>query len=97
MSNLSTSHPVQIAVLDNAFAVYFANLPVHPSVISKAKRIIDILGAFVGLGITLVLMTPIAIAILMDSPGPIFYSQIRYGLNGCPFHIWKFRSMTVGA
>ncbi len=97
MSNLSTSHPVPRPVLDNAFTVDFARLPVHPSVISKAKRIIDILGALFGLGITLILIIPIAIAIVMDNPGPIFYSQIRYGLNGRPFRIWKFRSMTIGA
>lgn len=97
MSNLSTSHSVQIPVLDNALTVDFARLPVHPSVISKAKRIIDILGAQLGLGITLILIIPIAIAIVMNNPGSIFYSQIRYGLNGCPFRIWKFRSMTIGA
>ena len=97
MSNLSTSHPVPRAVLDNAFTVDFARLPIHPSVISKPKRIIDILGALLGLGITLILIIPIAIAIVMDNPGPIFYSQIRYGLNGRPFRIWKFRSMTIGA
>lgn len=97
MSNLSTSHPVQIPVLDNAFTADFARLPVHRSVISKAKRIIDILGALLGLGITLILIIPIAIAIVTDNPGPIFYSQIRYGLNGHPFRIWKFRSMTIGA
>ncbi len=97
MFNLSTSHLIQIPVLDNAFTIHFARLPVHPSVISKAKRIIDILGALIGLGITLILIIPVAIAIVMDNPGPIFYSQIRYGLNGHPFRIWKFRSMTIGA
>ncbi len=74
-----------------------ANFSVHPSVTSKTKRIIDILGAVVGLGITTLITIPLAIAIQVDNPGPIFYSQIRCGLNGCPFKIWKFRSMIVGA
>jgi lipopolysaccharide/colanic/teichoic acid biosynthesis glycosyltransferase len=69
----------------------------HRSVNSKAKRSIDVIGAVVGLGITSVLFVPIAIAMQLDSPGPILYSQTRCGLNGKKFRIWKFRSMRVGA
>ncbi|WP_341531051.1 sugar transferase [Nostoc sp. UHCC 0302] len=83
--------------MDDTYAAPKAKLPIHPSVISKAKRIIDILGAVVGLSITVVVAIPIAIAIQLDSPGPIFYCQIRCGLNGRSFRIWKFRSMSVGA
>lgn len=74
-----------------------ASQEVHPSVISKAKRLIDICGALVGLVITALITIPIAIAVLFDSPGPIFYSQVRCGLNGQTFHIWKFRSMVTEA
>jgi lipopolysaccharide/colanic/teichoic acid biosynthesis glycosyltransferase len=70
---------------------------VHPSAYSKRKRLIDILGALLGLALTALLLLPIGIAIWLDSPGPLFYSQIRCGLNGKPFRIWKFRSMVVGA
>lgn len=70
---------------------------VHPSVNSKLKRFIDILGALVGLGIVAILLVPIAIAIQFDNPGPIFYRQIRCGLYGRTFRIWKFRSMVVEA
>ena len=70
---------------------------IHPSVNSKAKRVIDILGGLVGLIITLLLAIPIAIAMQLDSPGPLLYSQIRCGLNGKQFRIWKFRSMIVNA
>jgi len=58
---------------------------------------IDILGAVAGLGITAVVAIPVALALALDNPGPIFYSQTRCGLNGRPFRIWKFRSMVVGA
>lgn len=71
--------------------------PVHPSVNSKLKRLIDIVGALVGLAIVGVLIVPIAIAIQLDNPGPIFYRQIRCGLHGRTFRIWKFRSMVVEA
>ena len=73
------------------------HLKEHPSVYSKTKRFIDIIGAVVGLIITVVLAIPIAIAIQLDDPGPILYSQIRCGLNGRHFRIWKFRSMFVNA
>ncbi len=74
------------------------NQPVrHPSVNSKAKRFLDILGSLVGLTITLFLAIPISIAMQFDSPGPLLYSQIRCGLNGKRFRIWKFRSMIVNA
>ncbi|HEY9646439.1 MAG TPA: sugar transferase [Chroococcidiopsis sp.] len=70
---------------------------VHPAATSKLKRIIDIVGAVLGLAITAALLIPVAIAIQLDNPGPIFYSQIRCGVKGRPFRIWKFRSMIVGA
>lgn len=75
-----------------------ATLPTtHPSVRSVAKRGVDILGALVGLGITAALFPAIAIAIKLDSPGPILFSQIRCGWMGRPFRMWKFRSMCINA
>lgn len=70
---------------------------VHPSVQNKVKRVIDIVGALVGLGITGVVAIPVAIATRFDNPGPIFYSQIRCGYQGKTFRIWKFRSMVTDA
>ncbi|WP_390883176.1 sugar transferase [Kovacikia minuta] len=69
----------------------------HPSVTSRTKRLIDIAGALVGLAITAVVAVPVAIAVQFDNPGPIFYSQVRCGLKGKPFRIWKFRSMVMNA
>lgn len=69
----------------------------HPAVDSRVKRLIDIVGALVGLTITAILLIPIAIAIQLDDPGPIFYHQVRCGLHGQPFYMWKFRSMIVDA
>ncbi|MBO3463748.1 sugar transferase [Aetokthonos hydrillicola Thurmond2011] len=69
----------------------------HPSVNSKFKRCLDIVGSLVGLSIMAVLFIPIAIAIKIDSPGPIFFTQERYGLQGRKFQIRKFRSMVPNA
>ncbi|WP_413172290.1 sugar transferase [Anabaena azotica] len=69
----------------------------HASVRSPIKRAIDIVGAILGLGVTAVLFVPIAIAIKIDSPGPILFSQTRCGWMGRQFRIWKFRSMVTNA
>ena len=69
----------------------------HPSVRSITKRAIDILGAIVGLIIMAIVFVPIAIAIKLDSSGPILFSQIRCGWMGRKFRIWKFRSMYPNA
>ena len=63
----------------------------------KAKRFIDILVSFVLLVISSPITISTAIAIKIDSKGPIFYKQERSGLNGEPFNVLKFRSMVNDA
>ncbi|WP_019507661.1 sugar transferase [Pleurocapsa sp. PCC 7319] len=69
----------------------------HPSVRSIIKRLIDIIGSIIGLTITAIILPPIAIAIKVNSPGPIFFHQTRCGWMGKKFQIWKFRSMCSNA
>lgn len=69
----------------------------HPSMRSWVKRCMDVVGAVVGLGITAIVFVPIAVAITIDNPGPIFFKQTRCGLMGRRFQVWKFRSMCVNA
>ena len=61
------------------------------------KRIIDILGGLVGLIFTGIITVFLGPAIKLDSPGPIFFSQVRIGKNGRRFKIYKFRSMYTDA
>ncbi len=61
------------------------------------KRLFDVLVSLSMLLIFLPLYTYIAIMVRLSSKGPIMYSQIRIGLNGRPFSIYKFRSMYVDA
>ena len=61
------------------------------------KRLIDIVGGLVGCLITAVLTPFVALAIRIDSPGPIFFAQTRIGKNGRRFKIYKFRSMYIDA
>ena len=61
------------------------------------KRSLDLMGGIVGCLITLLLIIIIGPVIYLKSPGPIFFSQVRIGLNGKKFKIYKFRSMYMDA
>lgn len=61
------------------------------------KRLMDIVGGFVGLLLTALITPFVALAIKIESPGPVFFSQIRIGKNGRRFKIYKFRSMYIDA
>ncbi|HNN43272.1 MAG TPA: SDR family NAD(P)-dependent oxidoreductase [Nitrospira sp.] len=61
------------------------------------KRAVDIVGALIGLLLTWPLWVLAAIAIRLDSPGPVFFTQTRMGRDRRPFLIYKFRTMTADA
>ena len=61
------------------------------------KRMLDIVGAGSALLVAAPLMSLTALAIRIESRGPVFFSQQRVGLRGTPFRLWKFRSMYTGA
>jgi lipopolysaccharide/colanic/teichoic acid biosynthesis glycosyltransferase len=59
------------------------------------KRCFDAVIATAGLAVLAVPMAAVAVAIKIDSPGPVFYRGERVGLDGVTFRIFKFRSMRV--
>lgn len=61
------------------------------------KRAIDLVGAVVGLTLSAPLLLIAAAAIKLTSPGPAFYTQLREGLGGQRFRIYKLRTMQIGA
>jgi lipopolysaccharide/colanic/teichoic acid biosynthesis glycosyltransferase len=61
------------------------------------KRLFDIVASGLGLIVLSPLFLVLAIWIKLDSKGPVFYRQVRVGLNNKDFRIFKFRSMRVGA
>jgi len=61
------------------------------------KRVVSFLGSLVGLALSLPLMGLIALAIKLDSPGPVIFQQERLGKDRKTFTVYKFRSMMVGA
>jgi lipopolysaccharide/colanic/teichoic acid biosynthesis glycosyltransferase len=58
-----------------------------------AKRLLDLLLSSLGLLVLAVPLGLVALAIKLDSPGPVFYRQVRVGLRGREFRIHKFRTM----
>jgi lipopolysaccharide/colanic/teichoic acid biosynthesis glycosyltransferase len=96
-SDRERSKSAILVPLVHTSSVNYLQQSLHKSVTNKTKRVIDIFIAIVGLAITGVATIFVAIATQIENPGPIFYSQIRCGINGQPFRIWKFRSMVVGA
>jgi exopolysaccharide biosynthesis polyprenyl glycosylphosphotransferase len=70
---------------------YIGFAPVAP--VSWLKRAFDLVfGSLALLGLA-PFMLAIAVAIKLDSPGPVFYAQERIGKDGVRFRMWKFRSM----
>jgi exopolysaccharide biosynthesis polyprenyl glycosylphosphotransferase len=61
------------------------------------KRLFDLIISIIGIILTLPLMGIIALAIKLDSPGPILFKQQRIGENGRLFTMYKFRSMVQDA
>ena len=74
----------------------FSTAP-HDEVVLFVRRAVELVLA----GLLLLLLSPvllaIAIAIKLDSPGPVLFRQLRCGLHGRPFTFLKFRSMRVDA
>ena len=63
----------------------------------KIKRIMDLLGSFAGIILSFPIMLITALAIKIDSPGPVLFKQERVGLHGQKFFMYKFRSMYIDA
>ena len=75
----------------------FADLKHYREAQLIMKRAFDLVGAGVGLVLSLPLWPLIALLIKLDSAGPVFYHQRRVGLNGQVFRLHKLRTMYVGA
>ncbi len=82
----------------------FAGMPVMTYIMTEMdyrrmiiKRLMDIVGGSVGVLITLLFTPFVALAIKLESKGPVFFSQVRIGKNGRRFKMYKFRSMYIDA
>ncbi|GAX39153.1 sugar transferase [Tolypothrix sp. NIES-4075] len=82
------------SLLQDKWLAFSAGFHLMPGYLSmKLKRFADLVITGVLLILVFPLMLLAALAIKLDSPGPVFYSQLRSGLYGKPFKVYKFRSM----
>jgi exopolysaccharide biosynthesis polyprenyl glycosylphosphotransferase len=76
-------------------------ISLQPPILSRTarvlKRTVDIVGALTGLVVLAPTMAVTAVAIKLDSPGPVFFKQDRIGRRGRTFRLIKFRSMVPDA
>lgn len=97
---MAKSNTMQEAVVSNRRVEYasFQSLEDTSRLYAITKRIIDIVGAIIGLILSSPLFLCIGIFYLFgDSKGPVLFKQIRVGKHGERFYIYKFRSMIVNA
>jgi exopolysaccharide biosynthesis polyprenyl glycosylphosphotransferase len=86
--------PIEVLAIANTDVLQLRPASVKALELS-VKRAIDIVIASISLIVLVPLLALVAIAIRLDSPGPVIFRQTRHGLNGKPFQILKFRTMTV--
>ena len=89
---------VPVEHLDHNWALYMIqNRPVFDRLELGIKRLLDLILLLFALPVFLLIFLPVALAIKLESPGPVFYRQVRCGRAGDLFMIYKFRTMVTHA
>lgn len=101
---LSVVSPLRGQALPSEPAVHLGDLPIleyntwdRSRSTLLIKRLFDVATSSVGLVLFSPFAIVIAVAIKLDSPGPVLFSQIRAGIDGRPFRMYKFRTMSADA
>jgi len=112
LSALGQKHQIRLSVVPLARNLYGAAIQMNrivdlpmleyrtwniPRSTLLLKRTLDVTVSSVGLALLSPVALLAAIAIKLDSPGPVFFSQVRAGYKRQPFRIHKFRTMVAGA
>ncbi|MEZ5385217.1 MAG: exopolysaccharide biosynthesis polyprenyl glycosylphosphotransferase [Prosthecobacter sp.] len=113
LANLCEREMIQFKVIPSCFRVFVSGLtletiagtpvlgvtrlPLDNSFNVFAKRLLDIVGAVVGLVVSAPIIAVFGAIVWLESRGPVFYRQRRWGVNGVPFDIIKIRSMRIDA
>jgi len=83
---------IDVEVLEGVPLLTFATMPTAPLALFT-KRSIDLAVAVAGLALLLPLWPLVALAVRLSSPGPVLFRQVRCGLGGRRFVLYKFRTM----
>jgi exopolysaccharide biosynthesis polyprenyl glycosylphosphotransferase len=86
---------LQLESMSGAPVLGISALPLQRQINSFFKRLVDIFGALVGLALSAPIMLLFGYLVKRESPGPMFYRQVRVGAGGKPFYIYKIRSMRL--
>jgi len=87
-------HSTPIPYIDSSWALgAVQDMPVFGILPTVMKRLLDVVLGLAGLTVFMLVLPVLALAIRLDSPGTIFYRQVRCGRAGKPFSIIKFRTM----
>jgi exopolysaccharide biosynthesis polyprenyl glycosylphosphotransferase len=102
-AQVKVASPLYDVIAERMFTERYGKVPVVGITSSSSiaqtllKRLVDLLLAAMGLMLLFPLFALIGLAIKLDSPGEIFFKQIRIGKGGKRFVFYKFRSMIVGS
>ena len=113
LANLCEREMIQFKVMPSCFRIFVSGLsletvsgtpvlgvnrlPLDSTANVLLKRGLDIVGAIVGLAVSVPIVALFGVLVYLESPGAIFYRQRRWGINGVPFDIIKIRSMKLNA
>ena len=92
---VKVSH-VSMEFLENVPIITFSATPDHAFAL-LIKRLMDILGSAIALTVSSPVLLILAVLVKLTSKGPVIYRQVRCGLYGRKFVLYKFRSMCEGA
>lgn len=113
LANLCEREMIQFKVIPSCFRVFVSGLtletiagtpvlgvtrlPLDDTLNVMAKRALDVVGAVIGLVLSAPVIVVFSAIVWLESRGPVFYRQRRWGVNGVPFEIIKIRSMRLDA
>jgi exopolysaccharide biosynthesis polyprenyl glycosylphosphotransferase len=91
------SSGLEIRTLNGVPLLGVTQLPLDKSLNRLAKRLVDIVGALVGLVVSMPVVLFFALLVFIESPGWVFFRQVRMSRSGRTFYIYKIRSMRPNA
>jgi exopolysaccharide biosynthesis polyprenyl glycosylphosphotransferase len=91
------SSGLQVRTLNGVPLLGVIQLPLDKALNRVAKRLVDIVGSLVGLVLSAPVIAFFGLLVYIESPGPIFFRQLRMSRSGRTFYIYKIRSMKPDA
>ena len=88
---------LQVRTINGVPLLGVTQLPLDRYMNRLAKRLVDIVGSFFGMIVSMPVIALFGLLVFIESPGPIFFRQLRMSRSGRTFYIYKIRSMHTDA